>query len=216
MSNKTRVLHVRSAASPLIDDVDAWVASQSVECVRLGDAFDACTYALTHFEAAPALAFVGCDALPADERQVIRYLRQIWPALAIIVYGSDVANAWSSDPLLVTAGTRSSLGALLARSAAELVAHVRRAQASNPRRAAPLSAPVRAPESRTPVRPREEEEQEDLQVAASPAAESVWLEAPPARASGGPPPILSVPPMEPASVSLTAEELAALLEDAGD
>lgn len=200
MNTVLQILHIRTGSATLTSDVDSWLAAHRVDAVTLNDAFDACQHALTSYEQAPELAFVGVDRLERDERQIVRYLRDTWPGLAIVLYGSDTAVHWSADPLLTAADSRAALRALLAATPAELIAKIRRGSVRPT--AHELTTAPEAPR-RTPAAPRGSEP-------ASPAREA------PSPAVLTPPTALRVTPLEATSVSLTAEELAALLDAADD
>lgn len=203
VSNAIRTLHVRTGLPTLAGDVDGWLAAHGIDAVTLNDAFDACQHALTSYEQAPELVFIGIDGLERDERQIVRYLRDTWPGLAIVLYGSDAAEHWSADPLLIAADCRPALRALLTVPPAELVAQIRRGSVRTaPRgRAATPAAPE--PSHKAPVAPRGSEPASPVHEAPPPVALT-------------PPTVLHVTPLEPTSVSLTAEELAALLDAADD
>jgi hypothetical protein len=194
-------MHVHTGLPTLAGDIDAWLAAQGVDAVTLNDAFDACQHLLTSYEQAPELAFVGVDRLERDERQLVRFLRETWPGIAVVLYGGNAAAPWSADALVTAVDCRASLRDLLACTPAELIQRIRRGQA---RVASRLAAPPPAPEPprRPPLGARE------LEFVRAACDEPGLATTAPAA--------LRVTPMESTSVSLTAEELAALLDAADD
>jgi hypothetical protein len=88
-----KAIHVRTGDRGTDGAVSAWLERHGVEVVACVDAFEACTLALTQGKPEPDLAFIGADWLAPDETALIGYLRETWPQLTTVIYGSAQATA---------------------------------------------------------------------------------------------------------------------------
>jgi hypothetical protein len=205
-------IHLRTADRGTDGAIAAWLRDHGVSVVSCADPFEACVVALTQSTPAPDLAFVGVEWLAHDELAIIGYLRQTWPELTIVLYGSAPALAgFQASPLGVACRTSAALKRMLAESPENFLAEFETARRSRaalgdawrprPQLAPPNEQPSRAPDEGLP---RPTIETRDVDLLAAELAPRV----------GGPdaaPP--TAPPTSPAHEILTPEELAALLED---
>ena len=79
-------IHIRTGEVGLNRSVEAWLARHNVPAQNFSDAYEACVYLIGHAPAVPDFAFIGADWLTPEEWPIVRFLREVWPALAIIVY----------------------------------------------------------------------------------------------------------------------------------
>jgi len=158
------------------------------------------------------LAFVGTDRLTADDLAIIQYLRETWPAIAIVLYGEHP----ELDPHIRATRTlvcpsRAALDEILAAPPDRLLAQFW-----------PLPSPVEPDteaddgfigRSVPPTATPQASDDSDQADAEEPAAMSEPLEAPRGDDASGSHHL----PLSPAPRStLTPEELAILLEDTHD
>lgn len=121
MTRSGPTLHIRTGDPGLADAIDAWLRASAVEPVICVDAYEACVHLLKRAEDVPELVFVGVDWLAPDEQEVIRYVRDTWPAVGMVVYGAPLAPGVADTPLIRVCAARSDLLPLLAAPPAELV-----------------------------------------------------------------------------------------------
>lgn len=212
MERSLSAIHLRTADRGTDGAIAAWLRDHGVGVVSCADPFEACVAALTQSTPTPDLAFVGVDWLAHDETAIVGYLRQTWPELTIVLYGSGPALAgFQGSPLSVTCRTSAALRRMLEESPAQFLAESQAARRSRatprdawrppPALAAPDDAPIDAPD---PVAPHPTIRTRDADLLAAELAPRF----------GGP---RATPPTDPPTSSaheiLTPEELAALLED---
>jgi hypothetical protein len=174
-----RALHIRTGDPALGAPLDDWLRAHQVEIAHCDDALDACAHLLMHGDALPDLALIGTDRLASDELSILRYLREVWPGVAILLYGHETAVAWA-DPsgLSRRSGSRAAMRELLAGTPADLLESIRMSSQGSP------VASRREPEpSETGVPPPDREVRERASPSNS-TSESVGLEAPPRRFTG--------------------------------
>ncbi|GAG00236.1 unnamed protein product, partial [marine sediment metagenome] len=82
-----RAIHIRSGEAGAGQAVDNWLERHGVERVCCADVLDACAFILKNSAHVPDLAFVGADRLSVDDLAILRYLRETWPAIGIVLYG---------------------------------------------------------------------------------------------------------------------------------
>ncbi len=206
-----KAIHLRTADRGTDGAISAWLERHGVEVVACADAFEACTFALTHSATIPELAFIGADWLAPDELAISGYFRETWPGVTIVIYGSAATTAGFEASALThvyrsAAAVRRMLaaapGALLEESRAALRTSVALDDGWRPRLDTPGPAVSAAVEEASVPRPVVQTR--DLEA----------LDADIAAHVGGQPPEAAAGQPAPASQTiLTREELAALLED---
>lgn len=121
-------LHIRTAEPGLADLVDAWLTTHRVRCTCCADVYEACVHLIKHSQDVPDIAFVGSDWLAADDFLILRYLRETWPSVAIVVYGTrDGATTCADEPLCRVCRSRRALLCLLEHPPALLLRRLRSA-----------------------------------------------------------------------------------------
>ena len=207
-----RAIHLRTGDRGTDGAISAWLERHGVEVVACADAFEACTFALTHSAATPDLVLVGADWLAPDELAIIGYFRETWPGVTTVVYGSAPATAGfeATRPTLVqrsaTAVRRmlaDAPGALLEESLKALRAQAPLDDGWRPQPKLPPSAEPQAPAAGTAL-PRPAIQTRDTEALGSEFTPR--LTGQDSETASGP------PPPAPQTI-LTREELAALLED---
>ena len=93
MERCQKAIHLRTGDRGTDGAISAWLERHGIEVVACADAFEACTFTLTHSATVPELAFVGADWLAPDELAIVSYLRETWPGVTIVIYGSAPATA---------------------------------------------------------------------------------------------------------------------------
>ncbi|MFQ5807210.1 MAG: hypothetical protein ACE5I3_12245 [Phycisphaerae bacterium] len=215
MERCKKAIHLRTGDRGTDGAISTWLARHGVEVVNCTDPFEACAVALTQRNLAPDLALIGADWLAPDERSIIGYLREIWPGLTTVVYGSPPATSGfeAPPPTLVcrSAGAVRRMLAnppdtLLKQSLEALRSHAPGAEGSRLHPEAPSPDAQRVgPREATPPPPTIQTH--DAEMLAAELAPRVGHQEP--GGSGG--------KDAPASHDiLTREELAALLEDDED
>lgn len=106
-------LHVRTGEPSTADAVDAWFRAHAIEPLGCVDAYEACVHLLMNAAHVPDLVFVGADWLAPDEQIIIRYARETWPAVGIVVYGGPPAAPLGSLPRMRVCSSRGDLAAVL-------------------------------------------------------------------------------------------------------
>lgn len=81
-----RAIHVRTGNPASGDDLTAWLIRESVATTVCRDAFDTCAIMTRARAAAPDVAFVGLDWLPADELAILHHIRETWPGVSMVAY----------------------------------------------------------------------------------------------------------------------------------
>ena len=110
-----KAIHLRTGDRGTDGAISAWLERHGVEVVTCADAFEACAFALTHSAATPDLALVGADWLAPDELAIIGYLRETWPGVTTVVYGSAPATAgFEATPLTVVQRSATAVQRMLA------------------------------------------------------------------------------------------------------
>ena len=207
-----KAIHLRTGDRGTDGAISTWLDCHDVEVVTCADSFDACVQALTELASAPDLALIGIDWLPPDEYSIIHYLRETWPGLTMVLYGST--------PMIVE------FGKMPLTIACRGAADIRRMLASTP------GALVKQSHAALPAQSTSSEQWLPRPAESAQFAEAPPLEAPPtqpakiitkrADTTGAVPShqvgepdadsaMTSRPPITQAI--LTREELAALLED---
>lgn len=92
-----KAIHLRTGDRGTDGAISAWLERHGIEVIACADAFEACTFALTHSAATPELALIGADWLAPDELAISGYFRETWPAVTIVIYGSAAATASIED-----------------------------------------------------------------------------------------------------------------------
>lgn len=208
-----RAIHIRSGQAGAGQAVDNWLEHHGVERVCCADVLDACAFILKSSAFVPDLAFVGVDRLTADDLAIIKYLRETWPAIAIVLYGEHAElNSSTRATRTLVCPSRAALDQILAAPPDRLLAQFWR-----------LPSPTAEPDTeaddgfigrseRHTATPQTTDDS-DPANAKGPAAVSEPLEAP----RGDDACRSHPPPLGPAPRStLTPEELAILLEDTHD
>lgn len=210
MSGAHRAIHIRTGPPAAANAVERWLRADNVEVAALPDAYAACVHLLREYENVADLALIGTDWLDAQEIRIVHYIRQTWPRIGVVMYGTGPMPAAESTPLVRVCSTDAALRDLLAQSpTAVLDALTREAQVAfgevfraGGKRHEPGA--VRANGLKvTPPRP------------ASPRKLVKRMVEPEPEYRPDAPGRLSVTMPDPSPAMLTAEELAALL-DASD
>ena len=201
-----RAIHIRTADRGADDAIAEWLHRHEIDVIDCADAFDACVAALDSPHDAPELALAGVDWISPNESAVLGYLRETWPGIIIVVHGgSTAAVGYPASALTLVCRTGDALRELLASPPAALRARLtekRRFVETRDEewRAAPrISIPGISPTTQR-------------QTPENPETDGAFDEkdAPPVHKRTERP----IPVAPPGRVtSLTAEELAALLED---
>lgn len=201
-----RAIHLRTADRGADDAIAAWLHRHDVEVVDCADAFDACVAALTSPHEAPDLALAGVDWISPNESAVLGYLRETWPGIIIVIHGASAATAgYPSSPLTLVCRTGDALREVLASPPGALRARLTETRrfvetcdkewrAPPPRFSIPELRPTKEPQA--PDNPATKDSSDERAKPVERRVEPPMPASPPARVT-----------------SLTAEELAALLED---
>ncbi len=98
----------------MVDCIERWLTNHDVDTTTFDDVYEACVYLLTRFEQVPQLAIVGADWLAPGEFSIIRYIRETWPRVGVLVYGggSD-APGFDFAPMILTCRTPAALDTLV-------------------------------------------------------------------------------------------------------
>jgi hypothetical protein len=190
-------IHIRTGQKSVVKRVDDWLAAHDVGCVTFDDVYGACVYLLRHYDRIPDLVLVGADWLARDEYNIVSYVRQTWPRVGVVVYGSAGSTPlFDLLPLMIACDSAAALEQLLAESPGAVV---RRMLASvSPGELAAASGAPPAPQQPLGVGPL------------PPPRGAVEESAAPASSE------LRVAPTEPPRSILSAEELSALLDASDD
>ena len=212
MNTPRRTIHIRAGGAGAGQAVDNWLERHGVERVCCADALDACAFILKNSAHVPDLAFVGVDRLTADDLAIIKYLRETWPAIGIVLYGEHAElDPHTRATRTLVCPSRAALDEILAASPDRLLAQFWRLPSSTEsdteaddrfigRSARPAATPHTSDDS-------------DQADAKGPATVSEPLKPPGDNDASRSHP----PPPSPAPRSmLTPEELAILLEDTHD
>ena len=208
MSAVRTAIHLRTGESHAAEEISAWLRDHRVEVTGFSDAYDLCVHLLQHSAEIPDLALVGADWLSPGEFAIVRYLRETWPGVGIVVYSSG-GETPPCEPGPLTRVCRSShaLRQLLSESPERTLSRLRQE--------ASLEAPQAAARSRAD-RPAAIRETPSQTPASAPGASAAKPNGPPIdrdeQADGSKPgPAADQPPRG----ILTDEELSALLDDEG-
>ncbi|HUU94977.1 MAG TPA: hypothetical protein VM487_04490 [Phycisphaerae bacterium] len=212
MNTPRRAIHIRAGEARAGQAVDNWLEHHGVERVCCADVLDACAFILKNSAHVPDLAYVGVDRLTADDLAIIKYLRETWPAIAIVLYGEHAElNSSTRATRTLVCQSRAALDQILAAPPNHLLAKFWRISS-------PIEPDTEADDGfigrneRPTATPRTSDDS-DPADAKGPAAMSEPLEARRGdHASRSHP---SPPSPSPRS-TLTPEELAILLEDTHD
>jgi hypothetical protein len=204
-----RAIHIRAGEARAGQAVDNWLEHHGVERVCRADVLDACVSILKDSAHVPDLAFVGVDRLTADDLAIIKYLRETWPAVAIVLYGEHAGlDPYTQATRTLVCASRAALDGILTENPDRLLARFWRISSPTEPNMGPDSGFI----GRNEQPPAAPQTSDDLNQADAiePADMSETPEPPrcdDARHSHSPPPC-------PAPRStLTPEELAILLED---
>lgn len=115
-------MHVRTGDPASAGVVDDWLRAHDVRIVDCADVYDACVQLIQQAELVPDLVFIGADWLEADEQQILRYVRDTWPAVGVVVYGQPPQAFTERIDRLQLCVSRTDLERLLDRAPPELVA----------------------------------------------------------------------------------------------
>ena len=207
-----RAIHIRAGQAGAGQAVDNWLEHHGVERVRCADVLDACAFILKNSAHVPDLAFVGVDWLTADDLAIIKYLRETWPAIAIVLYGEHAKlDPHARATRTLVCPSRAALDEILAAPPDRLLAKFWRISS-------PAEPDTEADDgfigrNERPTATPQTSDDSDPADAEEPAAVSEPLEAPRGDdASRSHPPPLGPSPRS----TLTPEELAILLEDTHD
>lgn len=212
MERCQKAIHLRTGDRETDGAISAWLERHGVEVIPCADAFEACTFALTHSAVNPDLVLVGADWLAPNEVAIIGYLREIWPGVTAVVYGSAPATAgFASAPLTLVrrsaAGVRRMLAAapdaLLEESLKALRAQAPLDEDWRPQPEAPVAIEPRLPAAGA-APPRRAGDRRDTEAPDGKLTARVVGEVPETPSKARPPAPQTI---------LTREELAALLED---
>lgn len=117
-----KAIHIRTGQRARADMVDEWLTDHDVEIVALADVYEACVYLLKHYDQVPDLALVGADWLSASEFAIVRYIRETWPPVGVVVYGgSPDAPAYDFSPLVLTCRSDQALEGLWRRTPTDVL-----------------------------------------------------------------------------------------------
>lgn len=98
-----RAIHVRTGPPSSADALDQWLAGHGVEIVALDNAYDACVHLLKHYDQVADLALVGTTWLGEQEFRILHYIRETWPRVGVVIYGSaNTTPAVEWVPLTMT------------------------------------------------------------------------------------------------------------------
>jgi hypothetical protein len=207
-----RAIHLRTGDRGTDGAIAAWLERHGVDVIACADAFEACTFALTHSAATPDLALVGADWLPPDQLAIIGYLRETWPGVTTVVYGSAPATAgFEATPLTLVQRSAAAVqrmlagtpGALLEESLKALRAQAPLDDGWRPQAKTPPPAEPQLPAAGTAL-PRPASQTRDAHAPGGELTPRVTGQD--SETGGG-----ARPPVR--QTILTQEELAALLED---
>ncbi len=185
-------IHVRTGPAALTVAVDEWLTGHGVASRAFDDAYAACAHLLLDFDLVPDLALVAVDALRPDELELVGFIRQTWPRTGIIVYG-ELAGAGLADgwPRTMSCRSPAALRQLLAEPPTDALRRL--LVGDPPTERSVLPRPVPAGGAQAPAA--------GVPMSGMPRA----ADGPAARAAGGANPD--------SRAVLTAEELAALLDE---
>ncbi len=113
-------MHVRTGDPGSAGFVDGWLRAHDARIVDCADAYDACVRLIQQAEHVPDLVFIGADWLDADEQQILRYVRDTWPAVGVIVYGQPPQAFTDRIDRLHLCASRGDLERLLDRAPPEV------------------------------------------------------------------------------------------------
>lgn len=212
MSSVRNVLHIRTGQRAAAEAIDAWLYDHGVDVLPFSDVYDACTHLLKGYESVPDLALVGTDWLSEDECRIIRYVRETWPRVGLIIYGL-ARDTFVADfsPLSRTCRSQHALQRLLAQSPHDVLRDLTGESASY-REVAPPPEPEPAPPttmpelSLTPRHNKRDERTTDDGDDSNGQHDTVEQDQRPPERLG------DVPEVQPPRAILTAEELSALLD----
>ena len=86
-----RAVHLRTGDRSTDTAIASWLEQSSVEVTKCTDAFHACERLVRKPELQPDLAFIGLDWLPGEETRIIEYIRDVWPNVVTVIYGTTTA-----------------------------------------------------------------------------------------------------------------------------
>lgn len=197
-----RAFHIRTGQRAAGEAIDAWLSRHEVETISVADVYEACVYLLKHYECVPDLALLGTAWLTEDELSIVRYIRETWPRVGVVIYGGAAETpAFDSSPFTRICRSQAALERVLAEPPAHLLQQLcQQAAPARPLPAAPglrreVDEPLRRPPAAHETRPADPTEGPQA-IGDAPGG--------PAKASSAE----TDPPYAP----LTAEELSALLE----
>jgi hypothetical protein len=150
LTPKPTALHIRTGDPGAGEAIDAWLTASGFDALNCADAYEACVHLLRRAEQVPELIFIGVDWLAPDEHEILRYARETWPAVGMVIYGAPQPPSAARLPLSRCCGSRAELAALLAESAGTLIDRFARAAGAAAEAgvvadsaAAPRGAPLR-------------------------------------------------------------------------
>lgn len=207
-----RAIHIRTGEPGAGQAVDNWLERHGVEQICCVDVLDACAFILKNSARVPDLAFVGMNRLTADDLAIVKYLRETWPAVAIVLYGEHAElDSYARAPRTLVCPSRAALDEILAAPPDNLLAKFWRVSSPNETHIGPNNRFI----GRSEQPPATLQTGDDREHANASEPEDISEMPEPPRCddachSHSPPP-------SPAPRSmLTPEELAILLEDTHD
>lgn len=142
--------------------IDRWLSTAAISVHRFDDVYRLCADLARGSLPPPDLICLGCDLLTDDELHIVRFLRRVWPAVPVLLYGSRTVRLPAAGPLRHLGG-----GEALARALRDPP------DALLKRLGLPLGAPGAAAASPSSGRPQPSTapaEQVDPRAGATPAA----------------------------------------------
>ena len=126
MSLVRSALHLRTGETSAAEAISSWLRQHRVGGTDFSDAYEACVYLLEQSEETPDLAFVGTDWLTPDEFPIIRYIHETWPGVGVIIYGDGgELPPQESGALMWRCGSVDALRQVLADSPANVLQRLR-------------------------------------------------------------------------------------------
>jgi len=126
MNHGKCALHLRTGDHGNAYAINAWLERHGIQVVNCRDALEACVVLLRQPALTPDWAFIGTQWLDGDDRPIVRYMRQTWPGVTIVLYGGALVEL-AGDRRTVVCRTSADLRNMLAGSPDDLLARSVRA-----------------------------------------------------------------------------------------